>query len=245
MSRAVAEYSTSPKLGLRHGFFTSRGGVSQGEWAGLNATTRFGDTYEAVAANRDIAMRQLNFQPTQLAFLDGLVSGSKILDATSAAAGKDFDGYDAIMTADPQIVIGLAVADCLPIIIASEQEAVVAIAHAGWRGLIEQVIAKTVVAMSEHHRADPAHITAVIGQGIDVAHYEFGEEAYELFDARYIQVFDEKPHIDLKLMAQDQLAEIGVGCVDDLNIDTYTDNRFYSARRSGRATGRNIVLASL
>lgn len=245
MSQTPVEYLNSPLIALRHGFFTSSGGVSTGQWSSLNVTTRFGDAADVVAKNRELALDQLNFAPEQLAFLDDLASGSKILDATAAAAGTDFNGYDVIMTAEPSIVIGLSVADCLPIILASEQEAVVAIAHVGWRGLVDQVLAKTVVAMTENHCATPANIKAVIGPGIDVAHYAFGKEAHNLFDERYIQIIDKQPHINLKLLAQDQLAEVGISQIADLNIDSYSDSRFYSARRSGRATGRNLVVVSL
>lgn len=241
-----ATYEKGESLALRHAFFTRENGFSANkDYSGLNVTTRVGDDKNNVLANRALALRELNFKTNQLAYLDELAHESRVLDATGAAGGMDFNGYDIIMTADPTVVIGLSVADCLPVILASEEQGVVAIAHAGWRGLKDQVVAKAVEAMAEVHGAKVENIKAIIGPGISLENFEFGDDAVEIFDERYIKMFGSKPHIDLSLMAEDQLAEIGVRQIENLKIDTFEDRRFYSVRHDGSTTGRHLVVVSL
>ncbi len=239
-------YVKSELIGFRHGFFSKLGGVSVGKFAGLNATARLGDDEAIVARNQAIALNELNFKPEQFAFINGLAHGSKVIDVSEKGAGMGFTGYDIIMTAAPRVVIGLAVADCLPIILASEQkQGVVAIAHGGWRGLHDQVVVKAVRAMQELYDVDPSSIKAAIGPGISLESYEFGPEAYDLFSPRYVEKIGKKPHVNTLLMAEDQLAEAGVRQIDVIPIDTFSDERFYSARREGTVSGRNLVIASL
>lgn len=235
----------SSKIGFRHGFFTRDGGVSEGQWSGLNVTSRTGDSNVLVSKNRQIALSALNLDPKKLVFLDKLGHGSKILAASASAAGLDFDGYDVIVTNDTEISIGLSVADCLPIVVADEVNGVIGVIHAGWRGLVDKVVQKTIALMVIDYKCYPAHMTAVIGPGITVKNYQFGIEASEIFDERYINVVDGSPFINLHLLAADQLREAGVGEIDSIDADTFTDERFYSVRREGPNTGRHLAVISL
>lgn len=245
MSEEVS-FLTGKNVGLRHGFFTRHGGVSEGAFSSLNATARVGDDPLKIAVNRKRALEALHFKVESLAFLDELPHGEKILSVTSAAKGMDFDGYDAIMTNIADVVIGLSVADCPPVLLACEQgEPAVALVHAGWRGCKAEVVIKTVEAMEEGFGIDPANIKAVIGPSIQPNSYEVKSDVTKQFDQRYIFTENNKTYLDLQLIITDQLVEGGVTDIEDTAIDTFTDERFYSYRRDQGKTGRHICLASL
>ena len=107
-------------------------------------------------------------------------------------------------------------------------------------------------------------LVAGIGPMICKNCYEFGLEAKELFDFTYLApIFrhsrvdgnpaqmnsahstQDKYLVDLKRMVIDQLQKSGISKIDDLNVCTKEDDRFFSHRRNGANSGRMITLASL
>ena len=239
------EYLSSKIIPFRHGYFTRAGGVSPKPFDSLNITTREGDTAKNVAENRKRALAALKLKPQNLAFLDHLEHSDRILAATSAAKGLDFDGYDAIMTNDAEVVLGIGVADCAIITLASEQDGAIALVHSGWRGTYADVVPKVVEAMAEEYGVDPANLKAVIGPHHTVETYEFGKEVHDYFDDRYIVERDGSLYLDLLLAIEDQLVESGVTNFTNFDVNTYTDDRFFSYRRDNGDTGRFFVVATL
>jgi YfiH family protein len=229
--------------GIRHGFFNRVGGVSKGIYAGLNAGLNSNDRREDVAENRrriashfglgsDHLVSPKQVHGIQVATLSGPWPDGRLADA------------DAIVTATPGIAIGVATADCAPVLFADPRAGVVAAAHAGWRGALEGVLPATLAAM-ERLGADPADVTVVIGPTISQDRYEVGAD----FRARFLAVdpvFDRffaagaRPNhfqFDLPGFILSRLRAIGIGSVADLSLCTYDDEDwFYSYRR---ATHRN------
>lgn len=239
------EYLTSKLIPFRHGYFTRRGGVSKKQFASLNVTTRNGDSAENVAENRSRAMSALKLKSENLAFLDDMPHGDRILAVTEAARSLDFDGYDAIMTNEANVVLGMSVADCPVVILASEKAGVVGMAHSGWRGTVANIVPKLIEAMYEVYGVEASALCAAVGPMHRVETYAFGQDARELFDARYIEERDGQLYVDLALAIEDQLVESGVRRIDDLEVNTFTDERFYSYRREQGDTGRFLVVATL
>ena len=89
---------------------------------------------------------------------------------------------DAVVTARAGFAIGVATADCGPILFADAKAGVVGAAHAGWKGAFTGVIAATVAAM-EGLGAARGRIHAVLGPTISRAAYEVGPEFVERFVA--------------------------------------------------------------
>ncbi|MFD2236278.1 peptidoglycan editing factor PgeF [Aureimonas populi] len=160
--------------GLRHGFFTRAGGVSRGLYRGLNAGLGSQDAPEAVRENRERATRFLGMEeiatPWQVHSPDAVI--------VDAPFGSERPKADAIVTATPGLAIGVVTADCGPVLLASEDGAVVGAAHAGWRGAVGGVLEATIEAM-ERLGARRAGILAVLGPSITAAHYEVGEDMAE------------------------------------------------------------------
>ena len=113
---------------------TRQGGVSRPPYDGLNLGTHVGDDAGAVRSNRAALQARLQaVSPgTRPVFLSQ-VHGTDVLPIGPATP----DGLqaDACVTACSQTACTIMVADCLPVLLAHRSGAVVAAAHAGWRGL--------------------------------------------------------------------------------------------------------------
>ena len=146
---------------------------------------------------------------------------------------------DAAVTRVPGVPLAVRVADCLPVLFADREGAVVGAAHAGWRGLAAGVLEATVTAMD----VPPEAIVAWIGPGIGPRAFEVGDEVREAFVARDGDAAAHfAPHgpgkwlADLPALARRRLAAVSVARVGGGNLCTYTDTgRFHSFRRDRTA----------
>lgn len=162
---------THPALaGLRHGFFTRQGGVSEGGFSALNCSDRSADLPARVAENRRIAAAALGFQP------EALIGVHQVHGVAVAVLEKPWAERpvaDAIVTARPGHLLGIVTADCAPVLFADATAGVVGAAHAGWRGAVAGVLEATVDAM---RALGARHITAVVGPCIAQPSYEVGAD---------------------------------------------------------------------
>ena len=166
------------------------------------------------------------------------VHGADVVDAAQSQPGA---AADASFTRRPGVVCAVMAADCMPLLFASDGAEVVAIAHAGWRGLCTGVIEATVGAMG----VSAARILAWLGPAIGPDAYEIGEEVRDAFierDARAAAAFrPTRPghwRLDLYAVARQRLASSGVTRVFGGGLCTASDGaRFFSFRRD-RASER-------
>lgn len=164
--------------------------------------------------------------------------------AVTASMG-DCGEADALITDQPELVLTVATADCLPLVLSGGGS--LAAIHAGWRGLAGSIITKTVARVT----AEPARITAWIGPAIGPCCYEVGAEVAELVaDASDPTVIlrgsGSKPHLDLQAAASIQLRSSGVTDIRSVETCCYCDDeRLWSHRRDGPGAGRNRAFAWL
>jgi len=227
---------TSPLLdGVKHGFFTRRGGASSGIFEGLNCGGGSSDQSEIVAMNRDRVADAMGVAS------DRLVTVHQVHSATVVSLEEpplDRPRADAIVTTVPGLAIAVLTADCQPVLFADRDEGVIAAAHAGWRGALDGVLEATVDAM-EAAGARRHRIKAVIGPSISQRAYEVGQEFFERFldaDTAHGRFFvngaDGKYLFDLPGFGLARLRAAGVAA-DWTRHCTYGDPaRFYSYRRA-------------
>ncbi|MEW6739198.1 MAG: peptidoglycan editing factor PgeF [Nitrospirota bacterium] len=86
---------------------------------------------------------------------------------------------DAVITNREDILIGVQVADCVPILLYDMQKNVVGAVHAGWRGTAEEILKKTIKAMMDRFCSIPSDIVIAIGPGIRWCCYGVGYEVIE------------------------------------------------------------------
>jgi YfiH family protein len=219
---------------LRHG-----AGVSAAPFDRFNLGSRCGDVPEDVASNRaELSQRfGLPSPPRWLRQVHGTT--------VAVEPGDDEPEADAAVTRTPGTVLAILTADCLPVVLASEDGNEVAAAHAGWRGLAAGVLEATVAAM----QAAPERVLAWLGPCAGPQAYEVGQEVFDAFiarDPRAAAVFAAtRPghwRVDLYALARQRLLAAGVARVHGGGLCTISDpRRFYSHRRDQR-TGRMATL---
>ena len=159
------------------------------------------------------------------------------------------EGIDAIISDVPDVIMGISTADCIPVLVYDPEHHAAAAIHAGWKGTVKRIVEKSLVKMQETFGTNPAKCIAAIGPGISLESFEVGDEVGDIFvnegfDIKDVSVrlpkmnvnhpTDEKRlHIDLKEINRWQLLSFGVLAenIEVSPIDTYTDERFFSARR--------------
>lgn len=86
---------------------------------------------------------------------------------------------DAVITNMKGIMIGIQVADCLPILLCDMKRHAVGAVHAGWRGTAEGILKKALRALTDRFYSDPADIIVAVGPSIRWCCYEVGYEVIE------------------------------------------------------------------
>jgi len=237
MSERIEAASLKRISGVVHGFFTRRGGVSDGIYASLNAGRGSQDAAEHVAENRARILRRLGAERLATAYQE---HGTTVIPVEAGFDARERPRGDILVTRQPGIALGILTADCAPVLLAEPVGRVIAAAHAGWRGAAAGVIEAAVAAM-EHYGAQRSRIHAAVGPTIGASAYQVGAEVRAAFLARacvFAEHFSEdetpeKYRFDLAGAVAADLRRAGVGSVEPLGLDTYTgEDRFFSYRRA-------------
>jgi YfiH family protein len=234
-------FLSSPLLaalpGVRHAFFTRKGGVSTGVYASLNVGVGSRDDPEAVAENRARAAALFGARSSRLLTCYQIHSAIAV---TAEAPFAERPQADAVATATPGLVCGALAADCAPVLIADPEARVVAAAHAGWRGALGGVVQATVEAM-ERLGADRRRMSAAVGPCIGPESYEVGLDFLNAFKAgaKGSECFfgpgaaPDKRMFDLPSFVLDRLALAGVEAAEWIGRDTCAEeSEFFSNRRA-------------
>ncbi len=232
------EIITSPSLeGVRHGFFTRRGGASSGIYSGLNCGGGSDDQRDAVELNRARVAAAMGVAPQALASVNQTHS-TDVLTVTEPGPDPRPEA-DGMVTATPGVALTVLTADCEPVLFADPAAQVIGAAHAGWKGALGGVLEATVEAMVALG-ATRERIVAVIGPTIGRTAYEIGPEFRDRFveddpdNARYFVPGEgDRALFDLPGYGLKRLAAAGVARAEWTGHCTYSDPvRFYSFRRS-------------
>jgi polyphenol oxidase len=233
---------TSPLLdrvaGVRHAFFTRRGGVSGGIYAGLNVGRGSQDDPAHVEENRRRAAGHFG-QPAERLLTCHQVHSARavVADAPWSEAPPQ---ADAVVTARPDLVCGALSADCAPILLADPEAGVVAAAHAGWRGALGGVAEATLDEM-ERLGARRGRVFAAVGPCIGPMSYEVGQDFRDAFAPAGPEVeafFAAGPRpgkylFDLPGFVLDRLRSAGVAAAEWVGRDTCAEEiAFFSNRRA-------------
>lgn len=226
--------------GVRHGFFTRTGGVSEGVWASLNVGLRGGDDPARIAQNRTRVAAALGAEPGRL-ITARQVHGVTTLTVTAPWDNTNAPEADAIVTDRPGLLLGVLTADCGPVLLADPRAGVIGAVHAGWKGALGGVLESAVAAMTDLGAAAD-RIAAALGPCIGQASYEVGPEFVARFAAEdpdsaafFAPGAGGKAQFDLKGFIALRLRRAGVGPVDRLPHDTCADTaQFFSFRRATR-----------
>lgn len=224
--------------GLRHGWFTRQGGVSDGVYGSLNTGLGSADSRALVIENRGRIADAMGVPRDRLVSCYQVHSPDAVV-AVEPWAPEENPKADALVTRERGLAIAVSSADCGPVLFADPQAGVVGAAHAGWKGAFTGVLEATVEAM-ERLGASREAIVAVVGPMISAGAYEVGPEFVARFaDAgedvgRWFGPSDKAGHamFDLPAYILHRLRRAGVGTTADVGLCTYADEaRFFSYRR--------------
>ena len=167
--------------GLTAGFTTRRGGVSRPPRDTLNTALHVGDDPDDAVANRKRVAALLGW-PYEAWTCAEQVHGCRVQRVTGVHRGRGRDDRmtaipdaDALITDEPDVLLVLYFADCVPLYFVDEDTGALGLAHAGWKGTVLDVAGKTVAAMAEAFGTRPERLRAAIGPSIDGCCYEVDE----------------------------------------------------------------------
>ena len=194
---------------------------------------------------------------TRLTGLDGIATLKKV-------HGRDVfvikDGFsvnseqegDAIVTDQRRIGVGVFTADCVPLLFVNKSASCVAVAHAGWRGTLSQIVKATLLEMNRSFGVQPEEVHAVIGPSIGKCCYEVGEDVASLFVNRFgdsdrcvFKKSDSKYVLDLKEANRVSLLKERVRDIDIVGVCTKCDKTFNSYRREGKGVESQLSFIGL
>jgi YfiH family protein len=177
---------------LLHGFSSRPGGVSDVYGPGsLNLGWTKQDDSANVAENRKRFVKAVaGRRPVRLATLRQTHTGLvRIIEAGDSpletAEGKAVLRGDGVMTDVPGLLLGVQVADCVPVLIADPKRNAVAAFHAGWRGTLKRIVERGIGRMRLRYGSRPEDLVAVVGPSIGACCYSVGEEVRQEFESQF------------------------------------------------------------
>jgi YfiH family protein len=221
---------------LFHGVFNRCGGVSPEPWASRNVSFGLGDDPQNVQTNRERIKKMHGCSHLVCA---RQVHGSRVFNAKERLeADLEVEGFDALITNVPGLGLMIQQADCQAVMLFGPETMAVGIAHAGWRGSIDDVIPRTVIAMAEAFATAPADLIAAISPSLGPCCAEFIHFKDELPVS--LHGYQVRPnYFDFWAISRDQLCAAGVRPenIHIAGICTCCNRDYFSYRRESK-TGR-------
>ncbi|QLK85804.1 peptidoglycan editing factor PgeF [Staphylococcus sp. 17KM0847] len=249
-------YTPARKNGVTLGFTTRKGGISAYPKNAFNMARYIDDLPENVTYHQEILASEIGVMRQNWVF-PIQTHEAKVVEVTAADRGKNIEmlskdilyGVDGMYTYDHDTMLTMCYADCVPIYFYSPKHHFIALAHAGWRGTVKQIV-REVLQHYPHHLND---LFVVIGPATSQS-YEINDQILEQFKQlpieikQYIDTRGKNRHgIDLKLANALLCEHYGV---PNANIyrTTYATSedleRFFSYRVEKGQTGRMLAFIS-
>ena len=228
-----------------HAFTTTRqGGCSAGEYQGLNLGLHVEDKSALVEKNRYLLSEALSL-PASLCWLTQTHSTILLKLEDDTLSGQEADASWTVLKNQPCIVM---TADCLPVLVTDKQGSFVCAIHAGWRGLCDGIIEKSLASICTELKIEPQQLLVWLGPCIGKEAFVVGEEVRAEFIAENAQAgsaftsYQDRYLADLHQLARLRLQALNVAEISASGHCTFSEPElFYSYRRDGK-TGRMASL---
>lgn len=221
---------------------TREGGVSKPPFDGFNLASHVEDDFNDVIKNRQILDEKLEFSTSPL-WLNQQHTTTLI-----EWKGEEFAELpvaDSVWTMQTSLPICVMTADCQPILITNQSETFVSAIHAGWKGLLDGIITKSIVQLPDK----PENLKVWIGPSISQDNFEVELELVKKFtdkNPKNAQFFNRQSSIkyqaDLVGISVQELRELGVQDITKSNLCTYADSQRLYSYRKHKKTGRMATL---
>jgi polyphenol oxidase len=233
------------ELGLVHAVFTREGGISQSPYNTLNVGHSVGDVPAHVTVNIVRALRAVGIEPGQVVTCH-MVHGADVRVVGVHDRGHVVGDADGLATGSAGVFLFMRFADCLPLLFNDPVRRVVAIAHAGWRGTVQNVAGATVRTLVEALGCVPKDIRAALGPAIGPCCYRVGADVISVVEGVFGDTDGllhrregDSAFLDLWEANRRQLAAEGVKDIGTMDVCTACHNdTFFSHRADQGITGR-------
>lgn len=203
-----------------------------------NIALHIWDDENIVLENRKKLAKKLNIKLEDFIFMNQIHSWISVIvwEWERCVWTKKIDenlSCDSIVTKQKWIVLSVLVADCVPILFYDDIAWVIWVAHAGWKWTSERVVENTINNMTSIW-ANIENIKVIIWPCISKGSYEVWQDVWCHFRQEVkTGLLDWKQFLDLTRQNYLDLLDLGIkhGNMEIINIDTFTDNSYYSARR--------------
>jgi YfiH family protein len=253
---------------LKVGFTSRSGGTSTAPFHSLNLGLHVADAEEDVISNRERLADAVRLPIGSWVYAEQ-VHGNEVKLLTLSDRGKGIhsresaiQAKDAFITQEPDICIAALFADCVPLYFYDPIHQAIGLAHAGWKGTVQEIAAATVYGMQQHFNSKPHEIKAAIGPSIGICCFEVDEvvmnKVWELFSRDMMEkdgdkpLFHEKENGKFMLNLQEMNRQIMIKAgilpshieVSDYCTSCRTD-LFFSHRKENGKTGRMVAWIGL
>lgn len=234
---------------INYKFFTKNMGFSKGLYKGLNCGISSKDNPSDVIKNINYAKKKINSSDKTIVMAHQSHSNKCII---LNKAADNIGNADGLVTKSSELVLGITTADCIPLIFFDNQNGIIGICHAGWKGLSNGIIENTIEKMIKTGSSNQ-YINVIIGPCIRKFSYEVKNNFINEFNLPkvnpYSSLKNNKLFFNLPKFAKNILKEYKLSSIKDFRKNTFMNSDYFSYRESKFKKqpdyGRNISLVSI
>ncbi|MDP0491053.1 MAG: polyphenol oxidase family protein [Verrucomicrobiota bacterium JB023] len=173
---------------------------------------------DALRDEHESALNEAGFSWDQL-YRAEQVHGNQLAIVPDGGAARLLPEVDGLLTAEPNVVLGIYVADCGLIWLVDSKTGALGLLHSGKKGTEGNILGEAVKKMERAFGTCPADLVGVLGPCIRPPHYE----------------------MDFAAAIRKQAREAGIGSFEDCGLCTGSDlETYYSYRMEKGKTGRML-----
>ncbi len=240
------------------GFSSRHGGCSNSPFQSLNLGLHVNDEPDKVIENRKRLAESIGTTLDQWIFADQ-VHDKVVQEVTTKDHGKGSISYntgimgtDGLYTKDPNTVLALGYADCVPIYFVSKNHSIIGVVHAGWKGTVSGIAQEMISKWENHEHVPASDIEVWIGPSIQQCCYEVDERVIshvdEILPDNYEKPYSTKSEgkymLNLQLLNKQLLLQAGIR-EEYIHVTDHCTScgveDFFSHRKENGSTGRMLA----
>ena len=235
---------------IKHAFSTRLGGISTGNFATLNVVEKSGESDKNVEENLQRICEATEISKESIFSLHQNHS-TKIKIINTKESKRTDEIYDGSITNVPGITLSTYHADCAPLFLIDPKTKCIGLAHAGWKGTVNNIAAEIVSKMSMNYGASPKDIICCIGPSIRNCCFEIKNDVspyFEKIDKKLITNKNGKMYADIAQCNKINLLNLGISNENIIISDICTKcncDLLYSYRDQGKKHGNMIAMMQI
>ncbi|TVY00594.1 peptidoglycan editing factor PgeF [Cohnella terricola] len=168
----------------------------------LNSALHVGDDPVAVLRNRERITNRLDWKIESFTCAEQVHSNHvHVVTPEDTGRGRNdresaIQDTDALITNEPDVLLAMFFADCVPLYFYDPVTESLGLAHAGWKGTVAEIAVKTVEKMKAVYGVQPANLLAAIGPSIGSCCYEVDENVLRNVRPLLASLRESNPSID-------------------------------------------------